>query len=93
MSEETKDPQVFSWAWREAHAREGDRLLDAATGRLEAINWEAASALALLAQAHYTAANVRAKAQAVDPYRVGTCPNEYCTLWAGHDGLHSPAMS
>ena len=67
MSETEGDPPVFSWRWREAHAREGDRLLSVAGGSMESINWDKIMTLAFLAQAHYAAANVRAKPEGESP--------------------------
>lgn len=52
---------ILSQAWREHHVREGDVLLEHAAIALTNINWDKAHVLAALAQAHYAAANVRAK--------------------------------
>lgn len=51
-------PEIFSQEWREAHARAGDDAL-ASINPDDA--YAAVTTLAAVAQAHYAAANVRAR--------------------------------
>lgn len=63
--------EIFSYGWREDHARKGDEALEAAVRALGSGNSVPMSvvmaamansqALATIAQAHYAAANVRAR--------------------------------
>lgn len=63
---------IFDHAWRTEHAKAGDSMLEGAMALLEAVEGsnhesaaanlvKAAHAYAAIAQAHYAAANVRAK--------------------------------
>jgi len=58
--------QALSQAWRLEHAQRGDLALIAAASMIEHshLSWGAAQAWASIAQAHYAAANVRARAVA-----------------------------
>lgn len=66
--------EIFGYGWREDHARAGDHAIDSADAILKMMarkgEWPVeqgmgiyaqASALAAIAQAHYAAANVRAR--------------------------------
>ena len=72
---------IFDHAWRTAHAKAGDAMLEGAMSLLEAIEGashesgavnlvQAAQAYAAIAQAHYAAANVRAKPLVEGPWNI-----------------------
>lgn len=62
----SEKPAPFTHQWRLEHARVGDSLLDQIRADLERLSAEQITAMAALAQAHYAAANVRAKPGTVD---------------------------
>lgn len=60
--------EILSQAWREVHVQAGDGLLSEAHDALQQGTLGAAQVYATMAQAHYLAANVRAKQQTAVTY-------------------------